>query len=161
MLTTAQQDYLETIHRLESQSGEKPVTISKIAEVLGTRLPTVTRSVRKLTEMGLIRHRPRRDVRLSASGKRIASEILHRHNDIVEFLTEILGVDSHRAESDCCQMEHGMSGKTAQRLHEFLFYVKGLSKQDKPVIASFRRGENTSEKAFRHLPQNKTSGWRS
>ena len=47
-LTPAQQDYIETIYSLEKNSGLDKIRITDIANKLGTKLPTVTRTVRKL-----------------------------------------------------------------------------------------------------------------
>lgn len=161
MLTATQQDYLEIIHRLETDPARERVRITDIAEQLGTRLPTVTRTVQKLTELGYLEHAARREVTLSDKGRRMAEEILHRHQDLVVFFTEVLGLGPDEADRDACQIEHGLSGPTAQRLHEFLDYLDSLSDKERAVLARFHRAASSGSKDFKHLPSNKTEGWRS
>jgi len=119
-LTPAQQDYLEACHVLERRTGGAPVRITDIAELLGTRLPTVTRSVARLRRMGLLEQQTRGPVRLTEAGRAIAGQLLHRHEDVLRLLTEVLGVSCPLAEKEACLLEHGLSGLSAQRLHEFL-----------------------------------------
>ena len=160
MLTPTQQDYLEIIHRLHSDPDHGPVRVTDIAEQLGTRLPTVTRTVQKLTEMGYLEHAARREVTLSETGRRMAEEILHRHEDLVLFLTDVLGLEAEDAERDVCQIEHGLSGAAAQRLHEFLEYLNSLPESERAMIARFRNEASSGKKDFKHLPSKKTEGWR-
>ena len=160
MLTAAQQDYLETIYRLELQQGAPKVRVTDIAAELGTRLPTVTRTVRRLTDLGYLSHQHRQEVSLSMSGRKVAAEVVHRHSDLVEFFTEVLGLRRTDVEVDVCQIEHGISARTAQRLHEFLEYINNLDNQDRKVIKKFLRRVSSTTAEFPHLPAGKTAGWR-
>jgi DtxR family Mn-dependent transcriptional regulator len=160
MLTAAEQDYIEAIYRLEQRAEGAPIRISDIAELLGTRLPTVSRTVQRLTRKGLLRHVQRKDVTLSKQGRRIAGEIYHRHEDLVRFFCEILGLRRSQAERDACQIEHGVSPATAQRLHEFLEYLDGLPRSHRRVVAEFTRKASSGIDQFKHLPESKTRGWR-
>lgn len=160
MLTATQQDYLEIVHRLETDPKYGRVRVTDIAEQLGTRLPTVTRTVQKLTELGYLTHRARREVSLTSLGRKMAEEILHRHKDLVLFFTEVLGLDPEHAERDVCQMEHGLSGPAAQRLHEFLEYLEALPSAELAIVTRFRDEATSGKNDFKHLPSNKTEGWR-
>lgn len=160
VLTPAQEDYVEVIFRLE-QSGHDPVRVTDIADELGTRLPTVSRTVQKLAELGLVLHDRRRSVRLSARGKRMAQDLVHRHNDLVAFFRIVLGLDHREAEQNACRLEHGLSGRAAQRLHEFLEYVKELPNADRVVLQRFLSDVSSGKKDFTHLPAGRTNGWRS
>jgi DtxR family Mn-dependent transcriptional regulator len=158
MLTAAQQDYVEVIYRLEQSSAR--IRVTDIAAELGTRLPTVTRAVQRLTLLGLVQHANRQDVRLTTSGRRIATEVAHRHDDLVQFFVEYLGLHRRQAESDVCQIEHGLSATTAQRFHEFLEYVEGLPVEYRSTLKTFVRRATHGRKDFRNLPDHKISGWR-
>jgi len=118
-LTPAQQDYLEAVFRLQ-QSQPQGVRITDIAEMLGTRLPTVTRNVRRLREARLVEQEQRGPVSLTRRGQRLGAQLTHRHNDIRSFLTDVLGVERSRAESEACVLEHALSGQTSQLLHLFM-----------------------------------------
>jgi DtxR family transcriptional regulator, Mn-dependent transcriptional regulator len=160
-LTAAQQDYIETVYRLALRHGADQVRVRDIAAELGTRLPTVTRTVRRLTALGLVEHVERRDVRLSPMGARIARDIVHRHDDLVQFFTDILGLSKNEAERDACQAEHGVSAKAARRLHEFLEQVATMPSDERLRLTAFRTEDRRPFAGFRSLADAKTRGWRS
>jgi len=159
-LSAAQQDYIEVIYRLEQELGDTDVRISDIADRLGTRRPTVTRTVKKLTETGLVDHPTRGGVQLTATGRRIAGEIVHRHDDLVRFLVEILGLPDRVAQADAGQIEHGLSPASAQRLHEFLEFFDTLPDAERKPFERFLESVTGGKADFKHLPRNKTEGWR-
>jgi len=161
MVTAVQQDYLEVILRLQHEQSADGVRITDIAGELGTRLPTVTRTVRRLADKGLLSHRRGGTVRLTAVGRRVAGEILHLHEDLVFFLTEILGLGEATALRDACQLEHGCSRQTAQRLHEFLEFYESLPEEDRRPFRDFTSQKRGSSPKFRNLPGIKIDGWRS
>jgi len=117
-LTPAQQDYLEAIRALHA--GEPGARVTDIATALGTKLPTVVRSIAKLRQLGLVLQEERGRVFPTASGAALAAQLAHRHADVARFLAEVLGSDPLSAEADACVLEHGLSAPSAQRLHEFL-----------------------------------------
>ncbi|MFQ5498072.1 MAG: metal-dependent transcriptional regulator [Candidatus Zixiibacteriota bacterium] len=160
MLTATQQDYIEVIYQLITQHPPGGVRVSDIAGRLGTRMPTVTRTVRKLTQLGFLVHQPRRSVELTAKGTKVARAIRHRHEDLVTFFTEILNLPLSRSEADACQIEHGLSVQSSQRLHEFLNYVGELSDEQRQIIMAFRSRKRRGSNEFRHLPKQKVDGWR-
>lgn len=160
-LTAAQQDYIEIIYRLSEPKSTKSVRVTDIAAELGTRLPTVTRTVDKLTEMGLLEHIHRQEASLSAEGRKVALDIVHRHDDLVFLFSDILGLPEDQVELDVCQIEHGISARTAQRLHEFIEYVNQMLPNQREIFAHFRRRASFGESDFRNLPERKVSGWRS
>lgn len=157
MLTATQEDYVEVIYRLD-QDG-KGVRITDIAARLGCRLPTVTRTIGKLSRHGLVVHEYRERVKLTAFGRSVAHSILHRHEDLVTLLEMYLGLPAEQAEADTCQIEHGLSPETAQRLHEFLRFLEQLKTSEKHKLRCFV-GRNRRVREFRHLPRGKTTGWR-
>ena len=161
MVTAVQQDYLEVILRLEQESDGSGIRVTDIANELGTRLPTVTRTVRRLADKGLLDHRRGGTVRLTPVGKRVAGEILHLHEDLVLFLTEILGLSDAVALQDACQLEHGCSRQTAQRLHEFLEFFQALPEKDRQPFIDFTSQTRRSTTKFKNLPGMKIDGWRS
>jgi Mn-dependent DtxR family transcriptional regulator len=140
-LSPAQQDYLEALYRLASaaEGGEHAprrgrqadslsgVRITDLAAALGTRLPTVVRTVARLRELGMVEQEQRGQVHLTDQGMRLAAQLAHRHSDVVYLLYAVLGVPAKRAEMEGCLIEHGLSAETAQRLHLFLERWDGLS----------------------------------
>lgn len=160
-LTATQEDYLEVIFQLSLDDPLGSVRITDIARELQTKLPTVTRTVRKLTALGLLEHTHRQGVSLSDAGRKIASDIRHRHTDLVTFFTDFLGLEKRAAEQDACKIEHGISPRTAERLHEFLEYFAALPQPDKQRITAFQTtGEFPRERQFKNLLQSRVRGWR-
>lgn len=152
VLTAAQQDYLEAILRLEltqralqavdAQKAEPAaagVRVTDIAAALGCRLPTVVRSLARLREAGLVEQAERGLVHLTLESRRLASQLLHRHEDTVALLAEVLGVPPAQAEAEACLIEHGLSAQTAQRLHEFLIRWEALRPATRARLAGQSR----------------------
>ena len=153
--SAAQEDYLETIFQLELENGPDEILVSEIASKLGVARPPATRAVQALQRMGFVEHEARREVRLTELGRRTAKALAHRHADLRFLLTDVLGVPPEQAEADTCQMEHGISPLTAQRLHEFLEHFSELDEETKKRLSAAR-----SDAEFRFLPESKGAGWR-
>lgn len=157
-LTAIQEDYLEMILRLSGdQSG---VRTTDLAARLGCRLPTVTRTVRRMVEAGYAAHQSRGLIRLTKRGRGAAENIAHRHADTLDFLSRILGLSPEQADVCACQVEHGLSPLAAQRLHEFLEFVQSLDGRRRAVITRFARRASATADDFPFLPTGKTIGWR-
>ena len=151
--SVAQEDYLETIYHLEME--QEVVLVSDIADRMGVQRPPATRAVQALHKMGLVEHEARRPVQLSTQGKSIAEALAHRHADLLFLLTEVLGIPDDVAEADTCQMEHGISPFTAQRLHEFIEHFNAMDKDARECLKASKVSA-----AFLDLPEGKGAGWR-
>ena len=160
LLTPAQEDYIEVVYTLEAANGPGSVRVTDIANRLGTRLPTVSRTVRRLCQLGFLEPAQQRRVGLSGRGLKVAREISHRHRDLVWFFTHLLGLPRREAEADACRIEHGVSSRTAQRLHEFLEYVYALDARKRQMLERFKREASGGRKNFRNLPAGKSRSWR-
>src|SRR3990172_4366263 len=98
-LTPTHEDYIEAVYRRHARAPSG-VRITDLARDLGCRLPTVTRTVRHLTDHGLLRHEARGRVHLSPAGRTLAREIAHRHDDVAAFLSELLGLPQKQVAVD-------------------------------------------------------------
>jgi DtxR family Mn-dependent transcriptional regulator len=146
-LSPALQDYVEAIHVIGAESGEG-ARVTDIAAHLGTRPPTVVRSVARLRKRGLADQAERGPVRLTEDGKALAEQLTHRHADVVRWLVEILGVEAGRAEADACVLEHGLSAESAQRLHEFLERWDGQPRRQHHFAPPDQKSEESSSPAL-------------
>jgi len=145
-LSPAQQDYLEAVYVLLQRSGGFGVRVTDIAAELGTRLPTVVRGMARLRAAGLAAQQERGLVQLTPRGLALAAQLLHRHTDVVYLLEQVLGVSAQRAEAEACVIEHGLSGDTAQRLHQFLERWQRLGAAERRALSGRRpasRGQFT------------------
>ncbi len=120
--TASMEDYLEAIAMLRRGKG-KVVRVKQISDALGVKMPSVTSAMRKLSEEGLVKHEKYGYVELTAEGNRAAKDVVHRHEALRRFLTEILGVNPETAAEDACKMEHAISPASQQRLAKFVEFV--------------------------------------
>jgi DtxR family Mn-dependent transcriptional regulator len=117
-LSAAAQDYLREIYKLQAESGR--VRTSTLARRLGVTAPSATAMVKKLASLGLADHQPYRGVRLTATGKRYALEVLRHHRLLELYLAQTLeiGLDAVHAEAD--RLEHALSEELEVRIDEAL-----------------------------------------
>ena len=158
MLTAVQEDYLEATYRIERRGDD--VHISLLAERLACKLPTVTRTVQKLVAMGYVDHETRGTVLLTRMGRSTAEHLARRHEDLVRFLVSVLGMSQTGAETDACQLEHGMSRLAAQRLHRWLIHIAGLAPAQREMLFRFEGRDDMAIPDFHQLPEGRTAGWR-
>src|SRR5258708_38486427 len=69
--------YLEAIYYMWSE-GE-PLRSARLADWLGVSRPTVTAAVRRMTGYGMVRMNRRKEIELTAKGRRMAEAIVRRH----------------------------------------------------------------------------------
>src|SRR4051794_38865823 len=88
-LSPAIEDYTKAIYALQ-QRGD--VTTNALAHRLGITAGSASAMLRKLDEMGLVKHEPYKGVSLTARGERVALEMLRHHRLLELYLAEALGV---------------------------------------------------------------------
>lgn len=120
-LTSGEEDYLKSIDIISEEYGE--VTISKLADYLGHKAPSVTEMVDRLSEKGLVDHEKYGGLSLTEEGSALAKEVKTRHDTLSSFL-ELFGVEKSNAEIDACQMEHFVKDETISKLEKFLEFVE-------------------------------------
>jgi DtxR family Mn-dependent transcriptional regulator len=117
-LTASVEDYLKAIYHLETVggvAGKKEIALS-----LGIAAPSVTGMMRRLADLGLIRHEPYKGVRLSEKGRRAALRTLRRHRIIECYLTLKLGYPWDRVHDEAERMEHSASDELIDRMADAL-----------------------------------------
>ncbi len=113
-LTAPVEDYLKTIHELESAGN--PAGTNEIAAALRIAPASVSGMLRRLAELGLIRHERYRGVRLTESGRRAALRTIRRHRVIESYLTRALGYAWDRVHDEAERMEHAASDELVDRM---------------------------------------------
>src|ERR1035441_4697577 len=106
--TPAVEDYAKAIFSLESRS-EEPVSTNALAERLGITPGSVSAMLKRLGELGLIRHVPYRGVSLTGDGRRIALEVVRHHRLLESFLADALGMSWDRVHAEAEVLEHVLS----------------------------------------------------
>jgi len=118
MLSARTADYLETIYLLSLRNDT--VGVSQVAAERGVTTPTARAAIGRLRKAGYVRQERYGKVMLTNSGRRRAESVYRSHRVIFRFLHEVLGVDTEKADSEACAMEHGLSEDTRSRLVRFL-----------------------------------------
>lgn len=110
------EDYLKTIYLL---SKKREVHGAYIAEALGVSKPTVSIALKSLEKEGYLTRDERHAIRLTETGREIATATYERHQTF-QALLEDLGVDGKTAAADACQMEHAVSMESYEALKELM-----------------------------------------
>ena len=108
------EDYLKTIYGF--QEGDSLVAPSTIAAALNVTPPTVTTTMEKLHDRGLVEREAYKGVRLTNEGEIVALEVLRHHRLIELFLTEHLDYDWTEVHDEADRLEHHISEKFEERL---------------------------------------------
>ncbi|MGM0365583.1 MAG: metal-dependent transcriptional regulator [Actinomycetota bacterium] len=116
------EDYLEAIYEIDI-TGDA-VRVKDIARKLDINPASVTEILYKMKDLDLAEHKRYGKVTLTKKGQNIAKKIYTRHKVIVEFLTDILGVDQKQAEIDSCKIEHSVSDMTMEKLVKFTEFIQ-------------------------------------
>ena len=107
--TAVAEDYVELIADLIESTGEARAT--DIARRLGVTHASVTKTVARLQQGGLVTTQPYRAIFLTQKGSQIAEISKRRHEIVVAFLLAI-GVGEDAARADAEGLEHHVSSET-------------------------------------------------
>ncbi len=118
-LTPVAQDYLKVIWSAGEWS-DAPVTTTLLARRLGVGASTVSETVRRLTDQGLVEHEPYGAVALTGVGRASAVAMVRRHRLIETFLVERLGYAWDEVHDEAEVLEHAVSGLMVERMDEAL-----------------------------------------
>ena len=105
--SSAVEDYAKAIYALERRGGV--VTTNALAERLGVTAGSASGMVKRLGELGLVRHQPYRGVSLTDDGRRVALEVMRHHRLLELYLVESLGVPWDRVHEEAEVLEHVLS----------------------------------------------------
>lgn len=115
-ITKSQEEYLKAVYILESINGE--VHVTDIAKKLEISKPSVTRTIKKLSDLGILNYESYKSITLTENGKDIAKNIIKKQDIIKNFLCEILDVDEELAQKEASNMRHFLSPKTIKKIEE-------------------------------------------
>lgn len=113
-ISHAMEDYLRTIHKL-SEQAEK-VSTSAIADRLDVAPASVTKMLKRLAELELIKYEPYKGVKLTAFGEKTALAVVRQHRLVELFLHDILGVPWDRVHEEAHRLEHVISPYLQDRM---------------------------------------------
>lgn len=132
MITARIEDYLEEIFLLESTGRD--ITVTDLAERLSITKGTVTATVQKLVDAGMLKHERYGSLHLTEDGRRKGLEVYRRHEGLRAFFHELLGVDRDRSSEMACSMEHYMDTITDERLFAMLEFFRRARAEKAPWV---------------------------
>ena len=130
-LTSNMEDYLEAIYILSR--SDSAVRVKGISDKLGVKKSSVNNAVKVLTGKALVIHEKYGAVKLTSLGEKLSGKIKWRHDMLVRFFSEILGVGKEVAVQDACRVEHVISLDTSEKLGKFLEFVDTFPSGEKPM----------------------------
>ena len=104
---------LKAIYRL-SRDGDAHTGV--LAERLGLTPGTVTATVKRLADRGLVDHKPYKGVELTAPGRQAAISSIRRHRIVERFLADMLGYAWNEADRLATAFEHELPQEVEDRL---------------------------------------------
>ena len=105
---------MKAVYRL-TKAGEGAHT-GALAESLSVSPGTVTATVKRLAERGLLDHKPYRGVELTVAGRRAAVRAIRRHRIVERFLSDMLGYAWNEADRLAGAFEHDLPQEVEDRM---------------------------------------------
>jgi DtxR family Mn-dependent transcriptional regulator len=111
------EEYLEAIHELEEEGSQ--VIQARLVERLGHSAPTVSEMVRRLRDEGYLEV-DRRVITLTHQGRQRAESVVRKHRLAERLLTDIIGLEWHKAHLEAGRWEHVISDEVEVLLVKLL-----------------------------------------
>jgi len=118
-VTPVAEDYLKVVWSAHEWSDE-PVTTSWLADRLGVGASTVSETVKRLTDQGLLDHQRYGDITLTPAGRTHALRMVRRHRVLETFLVAELGYTWDEVHAEAEILEHAVSDELVDRMDERL-----------------------------------------
>ncbi len=145
-LSASLEDYIEAIYHIIT---EKQVARGKdITARLAVSGASVTEALRALSRRGLINYAPYEVITLTNEGREIAEDVIHRHNSLKQFFTDVLAIEDALAEEGACKIEHTAPPEIINRMVDFIKFLEVCPRGGKDLITGFanfcQRGQTAS-----------------
>ncbi|MEP7107194.1 MAG: metal-dependent transcriptional regulator [Ferruginibacter sp.] len=118
--TVSEENYIKSIYHLQQQT--ETVSTNSLANELQTRPASVTDMLKKLQLKKLLEYEKYKGFRLSATGNKVALNIVRRHRLWEYFLVTKLGFEWNKVHAVAEELEHVSSKELIQKLDNFLNY---------------------------------------
>lgn len=113
-LSRSDRETLKAVYRL-AKDGDGALT-GALADRLHLSPGTVSTTVKRLAERGLLNHTPYKGVELTSVGRRIAISAIRRHRIVERFLSDMLGYAWNEADRLAATFEHELPQEVEDRL---------------------------------------------
>lgn len=112
-MSKSEREALKAIYRTATD-GEAHT--GAVADRLGLAPGTVTATVKRLADRGLVDHKPYRGIELTDEGRRAAIAAIRRHRIVERFLADMLGYAWNEADRLAVQFEHEIPQEVEDRI---------------------------------------------
>ena len=134
-LSASLEDYIEAIYHIIE---EKLVARSKeIAAKLDVSRASVTEALRALSKKGLINYAPYEAITLTEKGRKVAEDVIFRHETLKRFFVEVLALEESIAEEGACRVEHAAPREVINRMINFIEFMKQCPRGGDDLIRGF------------------------
>jgi DtxR family transcriptional regulator, Mn-dependent transcriptional regulator len=117
-LSRSERETLKAVYRLNK--GDDAAHTGDLAERLEVAPSTVTTTVKRLADRGLVEHELYRGVRLTKAGRQAAVATIRRHRIVERFLADMLGYAWDQADRLSVAFEHSLPNEVVARLYAAL-----------------------------------------
>ncbi len=116
-LTKSERETLKAIYRLTTnQERGGTAHTGDLAVTLRVTPGTMTATIKRLADRGLVDHTPYRGVELTPAGRQIAVAVIRRHRIVERFLADLLGYGWQEADRLAPNFEHELPQEVEDRL---------------------------------------------
>src|SRR5256885_8487221 len=113
-LTKSERETLKAMYRLTKAGAEAHT--GGLADALGVSPGTVTATIKRLADRGVVDHKPYRGVELTPAGRQAAVAAIRRHRIVERFLADMLGYAWNEADRLAGSFEHELPQEVEDRL---------------------------------------------
>ena len=118
------ENYLKAIYMVSRKNKGGWVSNSEISSFLKVKPASVSSMLYKLKENDYIHWYPRKSVRLTVKGKKIALVTINKYNQLKLFFEDVLGVDNaFELDELCCKIEHTITPEISDALENLSLKV--------------------------------------
>src|SRR5688500_297392 len=116
ILSKSERETLKAIYRLATRQEGGDAHTGDLAESLGVSPGTVTATIKRLADRGVVDHKPYRGVELTETGQQAAVAAIRRHRIVERFLSDMLGYAWNEADRLAGAFEHELPQEVEDRL---------------------------------------------
>src|SRR5688500_16276986 len=116
ILSKSERETLKAIYRLATRQEGGDAHTGDLAESLGVSPGTVTATIKRLADRGVVDHKPYRGVELTETGQQAAVAAIRRHRIVERFLADMLGYAWNEADRLAGSFEHELPQEVEDRL---------------------------------------------
>ena len=134
-LSASLEDYLEVIFHLEKEN--RVARAKDIAEQMNVQRASVTGALKALGSRGLVNYSPYSYVTLTSEGRKIAEDVIHRHETLKDFFVTALQLEPDLADANACRIEHAIGPTAIERMVRFVEFIKTCPRTGEDWLDAF------------------------